>query len=213
MGGYRNEEHCIAGFNLVVIDVDDGVSIDTANLLLKEYQYLIYTTKRHTDTHNRFRIIFPLTHILKLDAVDFKEFMNNIYDWLPFECDRQTGQRSRKWLTHNGKYAYNQGKMLDALLFIPKTKKSEERKIILNDLQSLNNLERWFAQQCTDNMGRNNSILKYAFMLADSNIALQDIRSRIIDFNKKLPEPLPETEIDKTIMISVANKINKQAHV
>jgi hypothetical protein len=49
-GGYRNEENCIPGFNLVVIDVDGGVNISTVKLLMKNYKYLIYTTKRHTET-------------------------------------------------------------------------------------------------------------------------------------------------------------------
>jgi hypothetical protein len=43
-GGYRNEENCISGFNLVVLDVDGGVNISTVRLLLKGYKYLLYTT-------------------------------------------------------------------------------------------------------------------------------------------------------------------------
>ena len=128
MGGYRNEVNCIPGFNLVVIDVDHGISLTAAQLLLKDYKALFYTTKRHTEESNRFRIVFPTSHVVKLDADDYKKFMNNIYDWLPFEVDRQTNQRSRKWLTHDGDYFYQDGQLLDVMLFIPETKKQEEQE-------------------------------------------------------------------------------------
>ncbi len=45
-GGYRNEENCIPGFNLVVIDVDDGKTTPKlVKALLGKYSYLLYTTK------------------------------------------------------------------------------------------------------------------------------------------------------------------------
>ena len=80
--GHRNEENCIAGFNLVVFDVDGGVNISTVKMLLKNYKFLIYTTKRHTPEENRFRVILPLNYQLELDAKDYKEFMANLYEWL-----------------------------------------------------------------------------------------------------------------------------------
>ena len=48
MPGYRDEAHCLPGINLVVIDVDEGIDLDTAKLLLQDYKYLMHTTKRHT---------------------------------------------------------------------------------------------------------------------------------------------------------------------
>ena len=69
MAGYRDQDHAIPGLNLAVIDVDEGISIDTAKLLLKDYKYLIHTTKRHTNENHRFRVIFPLSHVLKLNPI------------------------------------------------------------------------------------------------------------------------------------------------
>jgi len=63
-GGYRNEENCIPGFNLIVIDVDGGIAISTAKILLKAYKFLLYSTKRHTEEENRFRIILPINYLL-----------------------------------------------------------------------------------------------------------------------------------------------------
>jgi hypothetical protein len=41
--GYRKEENAIGGFNLIVVDVDGGIDISTAQLLLKNYMILLST--------------------------------------------------------------------------------------------------------------------------------------------------------------------------
>ena len=208
-GGYRNEENCIPGFNMVVVDVDGTVSLSTAKLLLKDYKYLIYTTKRHTEVENRFRIILPINYTLELDARDYKEFMSNIYEWLPFEVDTATGQRARKWMSHDGHYEYNDGNVLDALPFIPKTSKNEERKERLNSQQSMDNLERWVINNIGDG-NRNNMLLRYAMIFVDAGFDFEAIRLKVIDLNDKIADKLDEVEIMSTIMISVGKAISKR---
>ncbi len=206
MGGHRSEENAIPGFNLVVLDVENSVSMSTAQLLLKGYKYLMYTTKRHTEEENRFRIILPINYELKLDAKDYKEFMSNLFDWLPFEVDRGTNQRARKWLSHDGQYVYNDGDVLDALAFIPKTSKNEERKKTLDSQQSMDNLERWLLGQSMD-VGRNNMLLRYAMILVDSGRDFESIRIKVMEFNNKLPERLDDAEVMGTVMVTVAKKL------
>lgn len=208
-GGYRNEENVIAGFNLVVIDVDGGVNISTAKLLLKNFKFLLYTTKRHTDLENRFRIILPINYELEMDAKDYKEFMSNIFEWLPFEVDTQTNQRARKWLSHNGHFEYNDGDVLDALPFIPKTSKNEERKLLLDSQQSMDNLERWVMNNIGDG-NRNNMLLRYAMILVDAGFDFERIRQKVVDLNHKIPDKLEEAEIMTTIMVSIAKAIAKR---
>ena len=208
-GGYRNEENCIPGFSLAVIDVDGGVNISTVKLLLKNYKFLIYTTKRHTEEENRFRVILPLNYELALDAKDYKEFMSNIYEWLPFEVDTGTNQRARKWLSNEGTFTYNEGELLDALPFIPKTSKNEERKELMNSQQSMDNLERWVINNIGDG-NRNNMLLRYAMILLDAGFDFEKIRMRVIDLNNKIPDKLDEAEVMATIMITVAKTIAKR---
>ena len=209
-GGYRNEDNCLPGFNLVVIDVDGGVNISTVRLLLKSHKYLLYTTKRHTDQENRFRIILPTSHVLQMDAKDFKEFMTNIYEWLPFQVDDSTGQRSRKWLSNNGHFEYNDGEVLDVLPFIPKTSKNEERKELMHSQQSMDNLERWVCNNIGDG-NRNNMLLRFAMILVDAGFDFEGVRSRVVSLNSKIPDKLDEAEIMTTIMISTAKAIAKKA--
>lgn len=207
--GHRTEENVLAGFNLVVLDLDDGTSLDTVKLLLKDYKYMFYTTKRHTASKNRFRIIMPLNYTLKMDSRDFKEFMENIYEWLPFNCDTSTNQRARKWLSHDGHYEYNDGELLNALLFIPKTTKNEERKRIINDQQSLSNVERWFINN-TGTGNRSNQLIKYALMQVDSGMSIESIRNNVMALNNKLPDKLEEAEIMGTILVTASRAIHNR---
>ena len=208
-GGYRNEENCIPGFNLAVIDVDGGVNISTAKLLLKGYKFLLYTTKRHTEAENRFRIVLPLNYELVMDAKDYKEFMANIYEWLPFEVDKATNQRARKWMSNDGHYEYNEGELLDALPFIPKTSKNEQRKQLLDSQQSMDNLERWTLNNIGDG-NRNNMLLRYSMILVDAGFGFEDIRRKVIDLNSKIVDKLDESELMATVMITVAKTLAKR---
>jgi hypothetical protein len=206
-GGYRNEENCTPGFNLVVLDVDGGTTLSTVKLLLKNYKFMVYTTKRHTDDEHRFRIILPINFTLKLDAKDFKEFMTNIYSWMPFEVDTATNQRARKWLSHEGSYEYNDGEVLDVLPFIPKTSKNEARRVLLDNQSSMDNLERWVINNIGDG-NRNNMLLRYAMLLKDGGFDFNSIRSRVMSLNDKLPDKLPEMEVMSTIMKTINNKMS-----
>jgi hypothetical protein len=208
-GGYRNEENCIAGFNLAVIDVDGGVNISTAKLLLRNYKFLLYTTKRHTADENRFRIILPINYELDMDAKDYKEFMAHIYEWLPFQVDTGTNQRARKWLSNDGHYEYNEGELLDALPFIPKTSKNEERKQLMNSQQSMDNLERWVINNIGDG-NRNNMLLRYAMILLDGGFDFEAIRQRVMALNEKIVDKLEESEVMATIMVTVMKTISKR---
>lgn len=209
MGGYRNEENCIPGFNLVVLDVDGGVNIPTVKTLLQKYKFLFHTTKRHTETEHRFRLILPINYRLEMDAKDYKEFMSNIYDWLPFEVDTQTNQRARKWMSNECTFEYNDGEILDALPFIPKTSKNEERKALMTSQQSMDNLERWMINHTGDG-NRNNMVLRYAMLLVDAGFDFEGVRSKVMSFNDKLSDKLEEMEVMSTVMVSVAKAISKR---
>ena len=206
--GHRSEDTVLPGFNMVVVDVDGGVSLSLVHELLKEYKFFTYTTKRHTDAENRFRLVIPINYHLELDADDYKEFMRGITAWLPFQTDEGANQRSRKWLTHEGgTYHYNMdGEVLDALKFIPKTSKNEQYKQQFQKVESLDNLERWFAERIATG-NRNNHLIKFALALVDSGLDFLSVSKQVHSFNKKLNNPLPETEIDSTILVTVARKI------
>ena len=147
-----------------------------------------------------------MNYTLELDAKDYKEFMSNLYEWLPFEVDTSTNQRARKWLSHDGHYEYHDGELLDVLPFIPKTSKNEERKAQLNTQQQMDNLERWVLNNSGDG-NRNNMLLRYAMILLDAGYGFEDIRSRVVQLNNKMPDKLDEAELMVTIMVTVGKQL------
>jgi len=205
---HRSEENVIAGFNAIVLYVDEGTSMDLAHELLKDFTFLSYTTKRHqTEGHgDRYRIILPINYTLQLDNDEYKEFMRGIFAWLPFDTDESYDKREKKSESYEGgTYHYNKGELFDALPFIPRTSRNENHKANFQKLESLDNLERWFAQRIS--MGnRNDNMIKYALALLDNGMSLIDVDRQVHAFNKKMNNPLSENEIDSTIMVTVSKR-------
>ncbi|MCP3674095.1 MAG: DUF3987 domain-containing protein, partial [Gammaproteobacteria bacterium] len=202
---YRHSDKALKGFNVIVLDVDEGTSVDTAKTLLKDYTYMIATTKSHTAMKNRFRIILPISHEIKMEPREYTKYMINVFEWLPFSCDEATKDIARKWESHDGQYEYNQGELLDGTLFIPKTKKAEEAKLSTANYGSLSTLEKWFIRE-TEEGNRSNMLLKYGLVLVDGGYPIEAIRSMIDSFNEKLDVPLSDQEISTTLMITIAKK-------
>jgi hypothetical protein len=204
---HRQEDNALPGFNIIVLDIDHGIPMAQAQLLLKDYKALFYTTKRHTVDEERYRIILPTNYELELDAKDYKEFMNNLFQWLPFDVDTATNQRARKWLSHNGTHVYQDGQILDILPFIPKTSKNETFKERVLDQKGMDNLERWVINNTGDG-NRNNMLLRFAMMLVDSGMGFNGILGKVTDLNDKLPDKLLEAEILGTVMTTVTKALN-----
>jgi hypothetical protein len=192
---------------MVVVDVDGTCSLNTVQELFKDYKYIIYTTKRHQqDGNDRFRLIFPLNYELKLSLDDYKEFMNNILKWLPFQSDEGANQVSKKWLTNDkATYIINDGELLDALKFIPRTSRNEQYQKEMSKIEDLDNLERWFAQRMVQG-NRNNLMFKFAMALVDSGMALIDVEEKVKKFNKQISTSLSEEELENSIFKTIAKK-------
>lgn len=210
--GHRSEENVLPGFNMIVIDVDGGIPVETVHDLMADYQFMTYTTKRHTETENRFRLILPMNYYLQLDADEYKEFMNAVMSWLPFKTDESANQRSKKWESYSGgQFKYNpEGELLDILPFIPKTSRNEFYRDQVRKLESLDNLERWFAARIAQG-NRNNQMIKYAYALVDSGMSYPDVSARVLGFNKQLSNGLTDDELHATILQSVAKRYTQGA--
>lgn len=207
--GHRNSENLIEGFNLLVLDIDDGLSIDMVRSILNDYTYYIYTTKRHTKDKHRFRVVMPLSNIVKLNDKDYKSFMENIFAWLPFDVDSATKDCSRKWLCNAGESYSNSGIMLDPTDFIPDTSNQKEHTRKLENLSNLDNLEKFFVSQIDDGLGRNNILLKFALMLVDGGLSYENIEDRVLSLNDKLETSISVQEIMSTVMKTVRRKIGE----
>lgn len=220
--GHRLREKVLPGFNMISIDVDGGTTLTVAHELLKDYKFLTYTTKRHNQVEgvdgdgndilgpDRFRIMIPMNYTLRLDPKEYKEFMDNVMAWLPFTTDESANEPEKKWETFDGGQChYNMdGELLDVLEFIPRTSKNDQFKQNFQKVESLDNLERWFAGKIATG-SRNNQMIKFALALVDSGLPLMDVNRQVHAFNQKLANPLPTDEIDVTIMQTVAKRYTR----
>jgi len=205
---YRSADNVNTHFNLVIVDVDGTATIEETQLYLKDYKFLLATTKSHTEESHRFRILLPITHKLTLSTEDFKEFMENLFNWLPIMVDESARDIARKWVSHPGKFIYNEGKLLDATAFIPRTKKAATTKQLYLDNVSLGHLERWCISNSEGN--RNNVLLRYGAALLDSGKPLEEIESKVLAMNKKFPKSLPVDEIQNTVFKTLRTKQMKR---
>ena len=205
--GYRNKENAIKGFDLLILDVDSGLHIDICKTLLKDYTYMIATTKRHTESNHRFRIVLPMSHRLELDKDEYSKFMQNVFEWLPFDSDEQTKDISRKWQSFSGDYWYNKGSQLDVLQFIPDTPKEVVYKKRYNAYTGVEHLQKWFLMNYNEeDYGRNNMCRDYALALFDDGMNSDNVRNSLHSFNEKLNTPMNHSELESTVMKTVLRK-------
>lgn len=211
---HRTEENVIAGFNMIALDVDEGCSLQAACELMKEYKFMVHTTKRHQTPGygDRFRMLLPINYKLELNSDEYKEFMENIFAWLPFKVDDSYKKREKKSESFaGGGHFYNpEGSLLDVLDFIPKTSRNDQYRKQTQELGNLDNLEIWFSKRIQQG-NRSNEMIKYALCLVDAGWALDDVRKQVHIFNKKLSNSMSEREIDSTILVTVATKYQKAA--
>lgn len=224
--GHRARENVIQGFNCITVDVDSGTPLALAHSLLAEYKFATYTTKRHQVLENgvqhgdRYRIIIPMNYTLYLDPEDYKQFMTNVLEWLPFPAptDEAANQPEKKWEAFEkgtffrNEFAQGPDKaepvLLDVLKFIPRTSVNDKYLESQKEVASLDNLERWFAQRIATG-NRNNHMIKFALALVDGGMNLIEVNKAVHAFNAKLDNAMEETEIDSTIMVTVGKRFTK----
>lgn len=211
VNGHRKNENANPGFDLLILDCDGDVNINTVKTLMEDYTYLISTTKRHTESQHRFRFIMPMSHRLNLSPDDYNAFMGNVFEWLPFPVDESARDIARKWESFPGQYFYNKGQLIDSTLFIPQTRRSEEAKAKLLDTQGVDNMERWFFAH-TETGNRATHMYRYGMVLVDSGMALPEIVTKLETFNAALESPLPEAQFRNSLIKSISKEVVKRGN-
>lgn len=210
--GYRDDDHCLAGFNLLVLDVDGALQLEAAKGLLEGQKALYYTTKSSTPAQNRFRIILPMKYVLVMDGREYTEFYKNVEAALPFKVDPSCSQRSKKWMAHAGHFEYTEGELFDPLPFIPRTSKAEEMQKKLLEHRNVDQLERWILNHIADG-NRNNMLLRYAMILVDAGLSLVTIQQKVTELNDKIANKLTAQELQGSIMVTVGKRLQARGQV
>lgn len=211
---HRCEDETIPGFNLIVLDIDGGVTLKEVKAVLENYVYLLYTTKSYKPDSGelRARVIIPISHELKLDKDDYKNFMNSIRDWIPIptsSLDASMNQRSKKWESNprdNLIIECNaEGELFNELPFIPRTSENDKLKEKYSKIEHLDKLTRWLLNRAVEG-DRNNTIYKYGAILKERGMDSNSIKEKIKEFNSKLESPISEEELKSTIFVSLERK-------
>lgn len=69
----------------------------------------------------------------------------------------------------------------------------------------MDNVERWFAQRMQHG-SRNNHMLRFAMMMADSGMDHTEAVRRVVEFNEKLSNKLELAELRSTVLVSLAKR-------
>jgi hypothetical protein len=119
--------------DLIILDIDNGLTIQEAKKQFKSYEYLLATTKSHQIDKkglkcDRFRIIIPSNNIPKDD--EYFNFMRMIEKKYPF-IDKQVNTKTGAFLGFFGaEYFYNKGNFFNCNEVIETFKRLERAKMV-----------------------------------------------------------------------------------
>lgn len=128
----KSENWCNDFQQLLILDIDDGLSILEAKERFKEYKYLICTTKSHQVEKkgikcDRFRVILEAINIPIGDM--YFDYIRQLEKLYPF-IDKQVNTKTGAFLgSSNCEYWYNEGKCFDFEIIKPIDLKKESNQI------------------------------------------------------------------------------------
>ena len=115
----------------IILDIDEGLTIEEAKEKFGRYRYLLYTTKSHRkEKHgviaDRFRIILPAVNIPRGD--DYWPMVKEIELAYPF-IDKGVNNKTGAFLCHlDCEIIINDGELFDCKPFVDAAARKEERR-------------------------------------------------------------------------------------
>jgi hypothetical protein len=202
---HRNKDNYLGSQDVIIFDIDGGMSLNIAKAFFSQWKCIIATTKSHQIEKNgivcdRYRVVLLPNVKLELDSERYSEFMKNIIKKLAIPADMACTDSSRFYYGYSGSEVwYSEGiSRFDISCCIPETKKEKEQKERYEsnkNIKSSSGVDKYFLQEMS-NGNRNNMLLKYCLMMKDAG---EDWREKTLGLNSMLTEPLGELEIEHTI--------------
>ncbi len=208
--GHRRKEYVIPGQNMIAFDIDEGLTVERMKELLKNYVYLLYTTKSHQKDKNgiicdRFRVIMPTKTTFYVNPEEHKGLYENLSTVLEIPSyDIATRNQGRLWFTNADATVIKQesAELLDVRCCIPETESSVH---ILPNLAALNEVtsddelsRRIYGMQkhvLINGVGGNRNNMLFALAKFVQELG-GDIQTTVLETNQMLMEPLPEHEVE-----------------
>lgn len=125
--------------NLLIFDIDDGMSIDEAKYKFRKFTYLIVTTKSHQKNKkgkvcDRFRVILPATNIPKGEL--YFSMLDIMSKEIPM--DTQVNSKDGAFIGYDEcMYFYSYGKTYDCSYAIPRAEENMLNMIKIKYLEAI----------------------------------------------------------------------------
>lgn len=208
--GHRSNDNVISGFQLIILDIDGGVDLETAKILFGDYTYLIATTRSHQKekngkTEDRFRIILPMEYSLDLETETYSKMMKNLFDDLPIDVDR-LHDAGRMFFGAEGEYWYNEGELINCDKYIDYTQEKEmyDKEGAKLSKKNINGISQYIIRN--QHNGRNNALAKLSLLLMDSGYTHDEAKAEISRVNNQFDNPLPLSELEKTVFKTIQRR-------
>lgn len=215
----RNKANYIKRQNLIIFDVDDGMTIEDAKFYLNKYKGFISTTRSHLKDKNgmiceRFRIVLISKYVFNLGHEEYKTTLTNFALLHNLTVDFPVIEPSRLFYSNKeSEFTFLDGDdLIDLRNYIPETKEVvETEKSIKNAEQyssnnNINGLDKYFL--LTTNAGnRNNNLHNYGVALMDKKgLDIESAKAKVLGLNSMLLEPLDESELERTVFKTMSRK-------
>lgn len=227
---YRKESNTkLKLSNCIALDFDDGLTIDEAKQIFKDYSYCLATTKshqkeKHSKICDRFRLILPLEENINLNTKDFKFLLKKMI--LDLKADNACSDISRFFYAYEKSEVYfNCGKLFDLEDAFIKAKKQEQIRneikaqkdkrsptIIFEGkkIETLRSISKTpymlkvlkFSEKFFSG-GRNNYLFSVAMYLRESGFSDDEVINEIFWINSQASDGISEDEIVNTIFKSM----------
>ena len=212
--GYRSKDNTITGFQLIILDIDNDVDLETAKVLFNDYTYLIATTKSHQVDKkgiicDRFRIVLPMEYALDLEPETYSKMMKNLFADLPIEVDTVCSDSSRFYYGAEGQYFYNEGVLINCDKYVDYTNEKElyDKEGAKLSKKNINGISQYIIRN--QHNGRNSSLLKLSLLLIDKGYSHQECKDEITRVNNQFDNPLSLHELERTIFKTLSKKEEK----
>jgi hypothetical protein len=159
--GKRNNASTEAYSNLIVMDIDEGMSIDYAKEIFKDYYAIITTTRNHQKEKNgvvsdRFRVILLANKYIFTTPKKYKQLMENIQKFYDFSMDTACFDKAHIYYSNPSEiWIGSCEKKLEVSKLIPSDDDHISKKIAREPIQSFRPdsgraLKLYFEQKAKD---------------------------------------------------------------
>lgn len=208
---YRDSEHALQGQTLMILDFDEGLTLEDGLTLFGDYRAIVATTKSHRKDKNgvvsdRFRVLIQCDKPITLDSKQYSMMMREVLQAFP-EADASCKDIARMW----GGYTESEG-------FITPGKRLFDWGYYWTKAQARDKMERDEYERFKKDYGlngteesrtkayetlmqkdwhvgnRNNCLNRIAFLMDKDGT--DEIRDRILKLNASQNDPLPDREVN-----------------